>query len=72
MTLLNGATDTSAKDQVRELAGLLAKGFLRLSRTHEWRERMVNEWSLSNDFAGRKRPVPKGKISPRKAAELTG
>ena len=28
MTLLNGATDTSAKDQVRELAGLLAKGFL--------------------------------------------
>jgi hypothetical protein len=72
MTLLNGATDTRPKDQVRELAGLLAKGFLRLSRTHEWRERMVNEWPLRSDFTGPKRPAPKGKISPRKAAELTG
>jgi hypothetical protein len=37
------------KDPLWELANLLAKGFLRLSRTPEWRDRVDKEMSSLND-----------------------
>lgn len=72
MDNLNTMLDTRRDHRLTELAGLFAKGFLRLSKTPEWREQAAQASPSRQMFTGQKRSARSGRKTSGKRSELTG